>query len=1104
MEDSFESISSVTDDPPNNFLLTGDHSEEGLFNCLAKRLSQGQCYTYAGSILISVNSQKFSESFSAKIKDSYNNNSFTEPHLYAVSYKAYERLKSSNESQVISLLGYSGAGKTFAAIHLLEDLVSKGGGESSLFSMVHSGIQIVHVMGSVISSENIESTVCGTVTSLHYDSRHKIVKASLKSKLLDYTLPYSLAGHTYHILHGLTLSSKTQLQSLGLSSHPKFKIFKNKNFTSAQIAASLQNLERFTKNLTILKFTRTETTEILEILSCVILLFEINFVGSSFVLAGDREYTEWTPRHRLSIQKVCKLLIISEEKFLELFQGLQNKILVENKLKELARGLYTVVFEWVVMKVNTKLNEYYNESVYKKGQVNKKLQKNDDFGELFISIVDFPGFHKNPTLGGFCSNLGFEYLNHFVSDKFINLLQALSVDKIDMKILNPPISKGVISILMSKESGLLQSLDLENFEKYWKEFRSTFKDSLCVSTASSTLTVKYTWGEVDYDIYSLRQEALKFIHPSEFNNFFTKCSNTLVKKLVNAAGCSISETFRRDVSLLLEPLASYNKHLVYFIKASAQVLDYNETIRLFRNTLVIPCLIWEWYGYQHWVSNTTLIQNFSNASNTQSQIHSYLNTHLAKFLHPDEYLVGLRFTLFKENAFQRIRENNFGKTTELSFCGQDSLSDISFDINPCKTVRARFNKVINFNEVPFDFKVYGDTLSIQGGIHDYLDNVVEINEMSFKRDSFSRRSYKLSKSTSNSSFKPSLQTVNSKKHFQKLKSSVNNYKLFNYDDNIDSIIKIQKVWKGYQARNYFKAFMLLTSNATRIQAIWKAYKQRKIYNFIKSKVLIIQKFCKRIHKKKIRAAIVIQKWYKAYKKKSARSNLEEISSMVSSIKEPFYPLLRTEKRSIIKSSRIPSPNETFHPVISKYSRALAKQREIKLGNTDMSVEKRLEAMELIKKNKIEELRKNKIEEERVSVRLVPNINKSVEFDKSFLERQEIKTQQIRMKRELEYVKKQSEEIDKLTFKPSLSKFRPNRSVEKSISDLHNWAKLKKAELTQAQKAKADQEARSVSPFKLSNRSKQILKQREKKNTETTKIINDYKETIVPYWPNNIT
>ena len=873
------------------------------------------------------------------------------------------------------------------------------------------------------------------------------------------------------------------------------------------MAASCSNFERFMKNLAALNFSRGEIQEILEMLSCVILLFEIKFVGSSFVVAGSGEYTEWAPRHRSALQKLCKLLVVSEERFLEIFQGIQHRGEVENKLRELSRALYSITFEWVVMKVNARLQAYAAGLMKQRLDRCKPVQRKEEqtriTGLYTISLVDFPGFHKIPSLGGFTANLAFECLNLFVADKLVGLLHSLNSDKISMNILSPPISKELVAVLMSKESGLLQSLDLESFDRYWKEFRLSHKDSEYISTSQNSISVKYTWGEIEYDINLLRQQAIKFTHHSEFNTFFNRCSNPLLKRLVNTEPLSISDMFRKDISVLIGPLVSYENSIVYFIKASKQGLEYGETIRVLRNTLVIPSLIWEWYGYRHWVSNASLMANLSAESNNVMQAQRFVSSLLSKILAPGEFLVGLKFSLLKEQAFKKINEKS--KESQKKIAGK--IAEASFDAfspkNQIKFVRATSSKILNTTGALFDFTVHGEKPYTESGIHEYLDPMVDINDMSFKKENLSKLSSKLSKSSSTMSIKEPFQTVQSKKHFRTLKSSASNFRLFNYDEHLSSIIAIQGLWRGHRARKYFKAYQLLHSSAIRIQASWKAYKHRQMFVHIREQVCKIQRFCKKILGKKNQAALVIQKWFKNHQKKIQEEVSRNLSSIASTISDPEYPVLHTAKRSLLKPSKTPSDQGTYKPAILNYSRILAKQRETKLGNTDLPVEKRLEKMHLIKKNKIDGLRKSKIEEERENLTMSPNINKSQEFSTSFLQRQELKSQQIKMRRDLEYLKKQAEESSGLTFKPSLCRLKPNRSVERSIKDLHAWAELKKAELSRAQKAKAESEARSLSPFILSNRSKKILQQREKKINENTKIMNEYKDTVLAYWPNQV-
>ena len=1089
-------------DYPNNLILIDEHNDQSLFECISGRLQKGELYTMAGSILISTSSDSSPALFSEKQKENYLRPSCEEPHLYAVSSKVYKHLQSSYQNQVITLLGYSGSGKTFAAIHLIDHLCYLAG-NSEGFTYFHAALQVLHVMGSSFARDNGESSNCGIVCNLIYDSDFSLIGGQFKAKLLDYSLPYSATGNTYHILHALVTASKTQLQSLGLSSMPSFRIFNNHQFSTKEIIHHGQNFDRFFRNLQTLKFSRSEIQEVLEMFSVVILLFEISFVGSQFVVANDKEHVEWAPRHRTAVKKVCKILLISEEKFLEVFQGVQHKSLVDARLRELARSIYYLTFEWVLFKINERIKRI-------KGDSPLKGKKEERFSPVYqIAVVDFPGFHHSNSLSGFCSNLSLECLNLFASERLLSLIHSFENEKISIKILQDPISRDLVSLLLSKEVGLLANLEQDNFEKYWKEFRQVTKDHPYIKTSNLSLSIKYTWGEVDYDLASLRLEIKKIFHCSEFSLFFSKCSNNIVRKIVTPGYLSLAESLRKDLSVLIEPLVGYDNSLVYFLKGFNGKLDYSDTIRLFRNTLILPALYWEWYGYGHWVSNAKLLNDLGVNQDSAGKTHIFLNSLLKEVLNEDEFVVGLHYTLMKDQAFAVLNEKCLGQ--DLKF-DQEIRNDATFKAfspkNEKKIIKARSSKFLNDYGSAFYYNCYGEQPLVQSEIYEYLDSVADINDVSFKKDTFSRKSSKLTSLNSASSLKDTLQTVQSQKHFKRLQNSLSNFRLLNYSDQLASIIKIQSTWKSYQAKKYFKAYLLLKSKASKIQATWKAYKQSSNFRLIKTKVQVLQKFFKKRFNIKVAAAKKIQSWFRNFLQ--SQTHIDDISSQVSSIENaslcihPSNPSNASNflKRSILKPTQSKHPEETFKPVLCKNSRTLAKIRENKLGNGNLPVEKRLEVMNLLKNNKIEDLRKSKIDEERLHIKSTPTINNSKFQDlaSSFLQRQERKTLQIRMKREKEVVKKQSEELANATFKPTLVS-KNCKSMERSVKDLQVWAEVKKFQITRAQKQKADDETRSVSPYQMSSNSKRILQERQSRLAEQIKLASEVKESLLPYWPN---
>ena len=158
-------------------------------------------------------------------------------------------------------------------------------------------------------------------------------------------------------------------------------------------------------------------------------------------------------------------------------------------------------------------------------------------------------------------------------------------------------------------------------------------------------------------------------------------------------------------------------------------------------------------------------------------------------MNPEDFLVGVKFTLLKDYAFKKIVEKSEENQKILNKMNDLNLENLS---GAPKIIKAKSSKVLFINDSPFEYKVYGPKPQFDTGIYDFLDAVIDINDMSFRKDSFTKHSNKLSTNSSISSLKDTLQTVQSKKHFEFLKSSISNFKIFNYSDHLDSIVLIQK------------------------------------------------------------------------------------------------------------------------------------------------------------------------------------------------------------------------------------------------------------------------------------------------------------------------
>lgn len=475
----------------DNLAFLQEHGENAIYKTISSRYDTNVTYTFAGPLLISIYKETdiFSQFAIDKREDYSTNNSSLPPHLYSISMKSYFQLKDTNQNQVVSLLGLSGSGKTFSAIHLIDHLIYLSNNtehniqtklHKEFFDSIHAGIQALHIMGSVMTEENKESTCCGMVSVLHFDSENRVAGANIRAKLLDTTLP-STNGRSFDILHALLTNTKPTLQNLGLVSHNSRLL----SFTSpADINQKVHDseiLKRFLQNLGNLGLVRKDINHLVELLAAVIHLYDINYAPTSFVRAGQRETTQYLPRHRVSVQKICKLLGTTEEKFNEAFADSNSKSDAESKVADMGRYLYGLAFDWLVIKINKQLDLKAKEIIKNRityemktcsslslpKQREKLRSLNDNCHKLkTISIVDFPGFRNNFSLGSFCSNLAFECLNFYASNSYMSLLASLAGEKVSMKFLEVPKSRYLVDFSLARDFGLLPNLPTADFDKY--------------------------------------------------------------------------------------------------------------------------------------------------------------------------------------------------------------------------------------------------------------------------------------------------------------------------------------------------------------------------------------------------------------------------------------------------------------------------------------------------------------------------------------------------------------------------------------------------------------------------------------------------------------
>ena len=129
----------------------------------------------------------------------------------------------------------------------------------------------------------------------------------------------------------------------------------------------------------------------------------------------------WEPRNRPVVQKLAKLLETTEAKFLECFGVFATKLEAENRMLDLARMLYKIAFEWLNERINEALALHTKTMIELRinaMRLNLSAEKIREIRESIeprhsISIIDFPGYTDEDSLGAFSTNLAIEALNYY-------------------------------------------------------------------------------------------------------------------------------------------------------------------------------------------------------------------------------------------------------------------------------------------------------------------------------------------------------------------------------------------------------------------------------------------------------------------------------------------------------------------------------------------------------------------------------------------------------------------------------------------------------------------------------------------------------------------
>ncbi|XP_059618004.1 neither inactivation nor afterpotential protein C [Phlebotomus argentipes] len=513
-------------------------TEESILNELHCRLNDGHSYTFAGDVLISINSNDLSidypTSFHSKYK--FKCRSDNAPHIFAVADKAYQDMLHHEDPQHIILAGESFSGKTTNYKLALKQLRFLGEGNRDIAEKVMKASTIVEALTHAGTPTNSNSTRCIVQNQVTFGATGKLSGAVYNVFLLEKSRvsAIDMTQSNFHIFYYFYdgLASRTRLGEFMLDCGRKYRYLRIPdiagNCKSTQIRDDVAgNAEKFAEIeqcLVDFGLSEEQLTSFCCILAAILLLGELNFREEEGV--GELENVEMAAR-------VARLLKVEEKKFV---WALQNYCVVEKGSAErrrhtgneardardvLAGALYSRLVDWIVNILNHQLT------------ISRAI-----FGDAHsITLLDMFGFECFPRnrmeqLFVNCFNEQMQY--HFNQRMFV--WEMIEQEEEQIPVINFRFydNKLAVDHVMAKPHGLMTFLDNASRSRLSHDFITNAINSRSSQfvrrvTPNEFSLAHYT-GRVTYDARDFPAKNRDFL-PPEVVDTLRASVNTIVKTL---------------------------------------------------------------------------------------------------------------------------------------------------------------------------------------------------------------------------------------------------------------------------------------------------------------------------------------------------------------------------------------------------------------------------------------------------------------------------------------------------------------------------------------------------------------------------------------------
>lgn len=393
-----------------------DLNEPSLFYQLKSRFLRQEIYTYVGTILISINPYQDLPLFTPTIMDDYSSKNLSSlpPHIYGLAQMCFGNLCRDQLSQSVIIAGESGAGKTECTKIFLQYLVQVAHNQkqckqisqslspiSSLptnFTLIEKQIVEANVIlesfGNAKTSRNNNSSRFGKFIKVLFQGGKysPIIGASINTYLLEKSrvVIREAKERNFHVFYqlffGATSIERTNFFLPSNLDQPPEILGQN---PTIQNIDDIGQMKKLRNSMKILGIQEEEQANCFRVLSIIVHLGSLKFISEissngDISTVQDKEILE-----RIAGLCQCSPFNLHTALCTKTFFAAKNKSMITVKLNSeqarqsrdaLAKTLYGLLFDWLVIRINKIINP------------TGEMQQAKDATIPFIGLLDIFGF----------------------------------------------------------------------------------------------------------------------------------------------------------------------------------------------------------------------------------------------------------------------------------------------------------------------------------------------------------------------------------------------------------------------------------------------------------------------------------------------------------------------------------------------------------------------------------------------------------------------------------------------------------------------------------------------------------------------------------------